>query len=161
MTKIRETALPGFGLRFDFATKEGKRVGVVSHKTGRFELFVGGSDDPDAPVEMLELDSDERLALAEILGGSRIVEQLNSLQQHIEGLAIDWLPVAAASPYAGRTIGDTQARRRTGVSIVAILRDGTAVPAPGPDEPIDTGNVLVVVGTPEGIGRLTNLLRSS
>jgi TrkA domain protein len=88
-----------------------------------------------------------------------VVEHLADLQR-IEGLAIDWLAVRPGSPYAGRTIADTQARSRTGVSIVAVLRDRGAIPAPTPDVRLDAGDTLVVVGTTEGISALTDLLGS-
>jgi TrkA domain protein len=64
------------------------------------------------------------------------------------------------SPFAGRTIGDTGARTRTGVSIVAVLRAGSAHPAPGPEFGLRVADVLVVVGTPRGIEELVVLLRS-
>jgi TrkA domain protein len=79
----------------------------------------------------------------------------------VEGLAIDRLPLTASSPYAGRTIGDTGARTRTGVSIVAVLRETAAFPAPGPEFGLEIGDILVVVGTPRGIEELAILLRSS
>lgn len=158
MPEIRETALPGVGLRHDFRTKDGRVVGVISHRTERFELFIAGADDPDSPDDTLILTDEERRALAELLGGSQITEHLAKLQQDVEGLAIDWVPVPEASPFAGRTIGDTQARTRTGVSIVAVLRNGTAAPAPGPEQQLAVDDTLVVVGTSEGIQRLIELL---
>ena len=60
----------------------------------------------------------------------------------------------------GGTIGDTGARTRTGVSVVAILREGSAHPAPGPEAELRAGDTLVVVGTPRGIEELAVLLRS-
>jgi TrkA domain protein len=88
-----------------------------------------------------------------------VVEHLADLQR-IEGLAIDWLAIRSGSPYAGRTIADTQARSRTGVSIVAVLRDGSAIPAPTPDVRLQAGDTLVVVGTIDGISALADLLGS-
>ena len=51
----------------------------------------------------------------------------------------------------GRTIGETQLRRRTGVSIVAMLRGDQTVPSPGPEEVLHADDTAVVVGTPEAI----------
>ena len=64
------------------------------------------------------------------LGVSQVAKELAELEQDVEGLAVDRLPLAGGSPFAGRTIGDTGARTRTGVSIVAVLRDGSALPPP-------------------------------
>jgi TrkA domain protein len=43
---------------------------------------------------------------------------------------------------------------------VAVLRAGSANPAPGPEFGLRAGDVLVVVGTPRGIEELAILLRS-
>ena len=43
--EVEEVALPGIGLRHDFQTRHGRRVGVVSHLTGKRELLVYGIAD--------------------------------------------------------------------------------------------------------------------
>jgi TrkA domain protein len=156
--EIRETTLPGVGLRHDFATRSGRQLGVISHRTGRRDLIVYNRRDPDAAQEVVRLTSEESDTLAELLGSSRVVARLAQLQQQVEGLAIDWLPIVAGSPYAGGTIADTQARTRTGVSIVAVLHNDTATPAPQPDFRFQVGDTLVVVGTTAGIKALSRLL---
>ncbi len=158
MADITEVKLPGLGVRYEFTTQEGKRVGVVSHRSGRKELYFPDPDDPDAFKRMLGLTDEDARALAEILGASRVAEELAGLQQRIEGLAIDWLPVRDDSPYVGHTIGDARVRTRTGVSIVAMLREDQAIPAPGPDTEIAAGDFLVVVGTTRGIEEVVELL---
>jgi TrkA domain protein len=110
--------------------------------------------------ESVTLDEEEARTLAELLGTSRVVEDLGKLRQRIEGLAIDWLQIEVGSPFAGRTIGDTGARTRTGVSVVAVVRDEIAIPAPGPDQQLEAGDTLVVVGTPRGIEDLAVILRT-
>lgn len=160
MSEVNETRLPGLGVRYDFITTRGSRVGVVHHRTGRRELLLYDPDDPDTSQAVVALDEDDSRTLAEILGGARVEEQLADLKQHVEGLAIDWLPVVADTPYAGRTIAATEARSRTGTSIVAVLRGDDAIPAPGPEQQLEGGDTLVVVGTPRGIEDLAVLLRT-
>jgi TrkA domain protein len=156
---IHETALPGVGLRHDFTTRTGRQLGVITHRTGRRDLLVYDREDSDACREVVELTGDEAEALGELLGADRVVEHLAELQR-IEGLAIDWLAVRSGSRYADHTIADTQARSRTGVSIVALLRGGGAIPAPTPDVRLEAGDTLVVVGTTDGISALSDLLGS-
>jgi TrkA domain protein len=156
---IQETNLPGVGLRHNFTTRAGRQLGVVTHRTGRRDLLVYDREDPDACQEVVQLTDEEADALAELLGAARLVEHLVALQR-VEGLAIDWLPIRPGSPYAGRVIADTQARSRTGVSIVAILRGDGAIPAPTPDARLEPGDTVVVVGTPQGVKDLSALLGS-
>ena len=157
---IQETALPGVGLRHDFTTRAGRQLGVVSYRTGRRDLLLYDRDDPDTCQEVIRLTQEEADTLADLLGTARLTGRLAELQQRIEGLAIDWLPIRLDSPYAGRTIADTQARSRTGVSIVAILHGNGAIPAPTPDARLDPGDTLVVVGTTKGVKDLSKLLGS-
>ena len=158
--EIQETALPGVGLRHDFTTRAGRQLGVVTHRTGRRDLLLYDRDDPDATQEVIRLTQEEADTLADLLGTARLTGRLAELQQRIEGLAIDWLPIRPGSPYAGRDIADTQARSRTGVSIVAILHGNGAIPAPTPDARLDPGDTLVVVGTTKGVKDLSKLLGS-
>jgi TrkA domain protein len=160
MTDVRETNLPGVGIRYEFTTSEGRRLGVVHHRTGRRELVIYDREDPDTARETVRLDENESRTLAEMLGGAGVADELEKLRQSVEGLAIDWLPVVPETPYVGRTIGDTRARTRTGTSIVAVIRHDGAVPAPGPDFRLEEGDTLVVVGTDRGIEDLAVLLRT-
>ena len=50
-------------------------------------------------------------------------------------------------------------RTRTGSSIVAVIRDGESIPAPGPDFPLLAGDVIVGVGTAEGLASMRELIR--
>jgi TrkA domain protein len=68
--------------------------------------------------------------------------------------------VRADSVYVGRTIGDARIRTRTGVSVVAIVRGEEAVPAPGPEERLQSADYLVVVGTAGGVEQTVELLRN-
>ena len=160
MGDIQEVKLPGVGVRYEFETADGNRIGVVSHRSGLREVYASKRDDPDEFRRLLGLSPDDARTLAELLGATRVAEQLAELQQRIEGLAIDWLPVRADSPFVGGPLGDTQMRARTGVSVVAIVRGEEAVPAPGPEVLVESGDYLVVVGTARGIEEAVALLRT-
>lgn len=160
MADVHEIKLPGLGIRYEFKTARGNRMGVVHHRTGRRELLVYDPKDPDVCRDVVALDEDDSRTLAELLGGSHVEEQLERLHQEVEGLAIDWLPVPAGTPFAGRVLGDTQARTRTGVSVVAVLRGTEAFPSPEPGFALEADDTLVVVGTPRGIEELAVILRT-
>ena len=160
MGEIQEVKLPGVGVRYEFETADGNRIGVISHRSGLREVYAAKREDPDEFRRVLGLSPDDARTLAELLGATRVSQQLSELQQRIEGLAIDWLPVRSDSPFAGRAVGDTQMRSRTGVSVVAIVRGDDAMPAPGPEVRVESGDYLVVVGTARGIEEAVTLLRS-
>jgi TrkA domain protein len=156
--EVEEVRLPGVGVRHDFQTRSGRRVGVVSHRTGRRDLVVYDTRDPDACSEVVKLATDEADALAELLGAPRIVERLASIRDQATELLVERLPIVAGSPYAGRTLGETQARTKTGASVVAVLRGDRMIASPGPDFEFEPNDVVVVVGTPQGIEAVAQIL---
>lgn len=159
MPDVEETLLPGVGVRHEFTTTGGERLALLTHRSGRREIAVFDRDDPDACRTVLHLSIDDTRTLGELLGTSQVSEAVLGAQQ-IEGLALDWLTVAAGSRYDGASIADGAFRSQTGASIVAIVRRGSTIPAPEPATTFEAGDVLVAVGTRDGLNRLRTLLDS-
>ncbi|WP_155374977.1 cation:proton antiporter regulatory subunit [Catellatospora vulcania] len=157
---VEKTALPGIGLRHEFQTKRGQHAAVVSHVSGRRDIVIYHPDDPDTAVATLSLNTDEANGIAELLGTSRIVERLADLRRQVVGLLTVQVPVIAGSPFDGRTLGDTQARTRTGASIVAVIRGGEILASPRPDFVFQPGDLAVAVGTAEGTAAVTDILNN-
>ena len=161
MADVRETKLPGVGVRHEFTTDDGEHVGVLVHRDGRRELLVYDRDDPDACRWMLSMSVADTRTIGELLGASRVTEEVDAVvRQEIEGLSIEWMEVPEGSPAAGRTIGDGEYRTKTGASIVAVIRGDKTIPAPGPDQAMYEGDVIVAVGTNEGLVRVREILRT-
>jgi TrkA domain protein len=158
MTDIQETQLPGVGIRHDFETAEGRRLGVITHRAGRRDLLLYSADDPDACTSTVHLSDDEAHVLADVLGGSRVARSVAETLQSVDGIAIDWLLVTAAWECAGHPLRDMNLRERTGVTVVAVVRDGQTIPAPGPDLEIHADDIVVVVGTPQGVATAFEML---
>ncbi len=161
MTAVEETRLPGVGIRHDFVTGAGKRIGMLSHFSGRRELLIYDDRDPDACREIVELDEDDTRLLAELLGADHVAEHLIGLQQSLKGLAIDWLPVEAqaAGADAGGAARDVGLVGEAGVSVVAVIRAGEPVPAPPARFALRAGDTVVVVGAPQAIRQALARLR--
>jgi TrkA domain protein len=156
---VEVTPLPGIGVRKDFATRNGRRVGVVTHRDGHVELIVSKTDDPDACLASLPLTNDEAGALANLLGAPQLVAQLTEEHRDLPGINTKQLPIRGASPFDGRTLGDTAMRTRTGVSVVAVMRAGQVHPSPTPDFNLTAGDVLVAVGTSDGLESAVKILK--
>ncbi|WP_129668018.1 cation:proton antiporter regulatory subunit [Phytoactinopolyspora endophytica] len=156
--RVEKTDLPGIGVRHEVSTASGQRIGVVAHHDGRRDLIYFDPDDPDSCKASVPLTDSEAEALADVLGTSIMLSQLANIHEHADGLLTEQVSIPADSPYAGRPLGDTQARTRTGVSIVAVLRSDEAVPSPGPDYVLSAGDIVVAVGTRKGLDKLGELL---
>jgi TrkA domain protein len=148
--EVVKTALPGIGLRHEFRTEKGQAAAVVSHVSGRRDLVIYKPQDPDSILVTLSLSPDEANGVAELLGTSRIVERLADLRKQVgTGLATVQVPIMVGSPYDGRTLADTQTRTRTGASIVGVVRAGGLIGSPRPDFVFHSGDIVVLVGTPD------------
>jgi TrkA domain protein len=149
------TTLPGIGTRYDLTTEGGRHVSVVVHTDGRRFLSFHDPEDDDNCRASVPLDPGEAAALSQLL----LPSPTDALPTAIEiDLVTLQIPITARSPYSGRTLGDTQARSRTGASIVAVLRRTGATPSPTPDFRFATGDTLVVVGTREGVDAVADLI---
>lgn len=144
---VRQTRLPGIGVKFGFTTAHGSRVTVIQHNDGDREVYVHRRASDDDPAVVLELADDEARQLGALLGGAyerpRIVEEL---EMALGELSIEWTPVPDTSPWIGRTLADCAFRVRAGVTVIAILRDPEPISGAQPDDVILSGDTLVVVG---------------
>jgi TrkA domain protein len=155
---VKRTDLPGIGTSHVVTTARGRRIGIVSHRSGRRDLVVYAKEDPDTSVVSVALSADEANAIAEYLGTARIVEQLAEMQRQVAGLVTEQLVIAPGSPYDGRTLGDTRARTRTGASIVAVVRGNEVIASPRPDFGLLARDLIVVVGTAAGAEGVATIL---
>lgn len=160
MADVSETRLPGVGVRYEFTTEDGERIGVLLHRGGRREVLVYEPDDPDICTTVMHLSVKDTRTLAELLGATRVSQVTAAVQQAIEGLSIDWLRVADDSEFVGRTMAEAMIRTRTGVSIVAVVRNTETIPAPEADFSFESGDVAVAVGTPAGLDAVRSMLGS-
>jgi TrkA domain protein len=155
---VTETLLPAVGIRYEFTTAAGTHMGVLSHRDGRADLLVFDAGDPDRPRFTVRLTESEAGGLADLLGAPRIAERFADLTREVPGLETAQLDLPEASPFAGRTLADTRARTRTGASVVALVRGEDVIASPLPSEKLYAGDVLVVIGTADGLDRVKRLL---
>lgn len=155
---VAVTQLPGLGTQQDFITRSGNRIGVITYRDGRFELIVSDPEDPDTVATSVDLTAEESSALANLLGAPHLVSQLSEQQREVTGVSTWQLPVNRNSPYDGHALGETEMRTRTSTSIVAVVREGAVHPSPRPDFVFEGGDLVVIVGTTEGLQTASEIL---
>jgi TrkA domain protein len=153
---LRKTVLPGVGARYDLATEDGVHLSVVIKHDGGRVLGFQDPDDDDVCRDAARLAPHEARALATLLAPEGPAAHLHD--SVVIDLVTEHIPITSGAPYSGRTLGDTRARTRTGASIVAVIRRTAAVPSPTPDFRFATGDILVVVGTREGVDAVADLI---
>lgn len=147
--RLSSTPLPGIGVRYDLTTREQRRLSVVAHRDGARTLNAYQEDDPDACALSVRLTSGEAAALIDAMMPTHHSPSLLSTTEL--GLVAERIELPSVSHWNGRLLGDTRLRTETGVSIVAVLRRAEAVPSPRPDFRLIGGDILIVIGTREGV----------
>lgn len=158
---FEETPLPGIGIRREITVAAGRRVGVIIHRDGRSELMISRQGDPDATLASIPLTVEEAAALGGLLGGAQLVAQLSAEHRDMPGVSTQQFLIDGATPYSGRTLGDTRLRTLTGSSVVAVVRAGDVIPSPRPDFVLQAGDLLIVVGTTTGLSAAAEILHPS
>jgi len=145
--ELSETRLPGIGVKFSFRTAHGGRLTVIQHNEGLREIYFFQRADDDEPTAVIQLEDDEARQLGAIVGGAyerpKIVEEL---EMALGELTIEWIPVPDDSPAIGKSLAECAFRARTGITIIAILREPEPVTGAQPTDVIQKGDTLVTVG---------------
>jgi TrkA domain protein len=143
---LRETRLPGVGVKYTLRLDEGTRLAIILHNDGQRELYVFQHDDED-PRAVVRFDDDEARQLGAVLGGAyerpKIVEEL---EMALGELSIEWVRVPDDSPTIGKTLAELGFRANTGITVIAILREPEPVTGAQPDDVIMRDDTLVTVG---------------
>jgi TrkA domain protein len=142
---LRETRLPGIGIRYSFVTADGTSVAVIQHNDGLREVYVRGRRD-DEPTTF-RLHDDEARQVGALLGGAyerpRIVEDL---ELALGELQIEWIRVPDDSPAIGKTLAECAFRSLANITVIAILREPEPITGAQPSDRIERGDTLVTVG---------------
>ena len=144
---LRETRLPGIGVKYAFRIAQGGRLAVIMHNDGQREIYYYRRADDDEPTTVIELHDDEARQLGAVIGGAyerpKIVEEL---EMALGELQIEWIGVPDSSPAIDKTLAECGLRARTGVTVIAILREPEPVSGAQPEDYIQKGDTLVAVG---------------
>ncbi|MEU4970078.1 cation:proton antiporter regulatory subunit [Streptomyces smyrnaeus] len=143
------TPLPGIGARYDLTTHEHRHLSVVAHRDGTRTLNAYRADDPEECSLSLRLTAGEAESLIDALMPSHHSPSLLSTTDL--GLVAERIELSVSSYWNGRVLGEMRMRTETGASVVAVLRRADAIPSPTPDFRLAGGDILIVIGTREGV----------
>ncbi|MGH3030996.1 MAG: hypothetical protein ACRDNE_09585, partial [Gaiellaceae bacterium] len=68
-TELRETRLPGVGVKYTCQTAHGGRLTVILHNEGLREIYWFRHADDDEPQAVIQLEDDEARQLGAVIGG--------------------------------------------------------------------------------------------
>ncbi len=85
-------------------------------------------------------------------------EMLDELAKFLQTTATRTHYLDKQSPACGKTIAEVHLRAKSGVTIIAIVRNGHPTPNPPTDFKLDPGDVLVLVGSHKQLDDADKLL---
>jgi TrkA domain protein len=139
--------LPGVGTRVDFVDEDGSKFCVVNRDDGTVELYMPGTGEDRTTIHLSDAAAH---ALGALLAGRYELTPTLPMRADrvLGGLTFDWVHVPRSGRAADKSIADLEVRKRTGVTIVAILRGTVPIVAPEPTTKLEAGDDIVIVCRP-------------
>lgn len=147
--EVREATLPGIGKKYVMPLRVGGNLAIIVRPDGERQVF-HFLDDEDRPCDVIKVDRDEAQQVANLLGRAMVgAPELDKLELVLGALEIEWVRLNDDSHLAGRTLADSELRRRTGASVVAVIRGDDAIPNPPIDTVFEPDDMLLLIGDDE------------
>jgi CPA2 family monovalent cation:H+ antiporter-2 len=74
------------------------------------------------------------------------LSQLRSAEHHFD---LEWISISSHSALCDQAIGEAEIRKKTGVSVVGVLRDDKLEPNPGPQFRLQEKDLVAIIGSGE------------
>ena len=148
---IREVELPGVGKKYTLDTQAKGQLVIVLHQSGKREIyhFAKGKTVPD---EMIALTAEEAQHVGGILSQTYFQAAPDpSTALVMKELTLEWQSLPSGHPMTGKTIEELAVRKRTGATIVAVLRAGKAIINPEPGEQLRAEDTLMFIGNADQV----------
>lgn len=155
----RETELPGIGTKHTIDLSAGGQLVVIDHRVGHWEL--ARIDEDGVTTTLLQLQPREAGELARILARGEIAQEEARKQLLLREFSLEWVTLKESSSLCGQSLAGSDVRARTGVSVIAILREDGSILNPPPDTHFAADDTLVVMGRAEQVERFVATFGSS
>ena len=158
---VYESDLPGVGKKHEVELGDGARLVIVTHNSGKREVFRRADADSDSE-KLFELSDQLARQVGTLLEGAYFQPvQTDEIETLLgDNTLLEWVEVDADSPVAGKTLAESNLRQATGASVIAIERDDEGViVSPGGDTVVEAGDTLVVIGPSEACHDVLSTVR--
>lgn len=161
MLEVKEADLPAIGKKFTIETEAEETVVIIMRLTGEREVY-RFLKDKEEPESVTNLTEEEARTIGNILAGAYFEPvHEKAVELVMKQLSMEWIKVEEDSPLANKTIGEVGIRKKTGVSVISILRDAKYIPNPLPSEAMHVGDTLVVLGSSEQMKKFLSFIGKS
>jgi TrkA domain protein len=156
---VYESDLPGVGKKHEIELGDGSRLVVVTHNTGKREVYRRQDEDADSE-KLFELPDQLARQVGTILEGAYFQPvRSQSIETLLGGdTLIEWVEVPEGSELAGKTLRETDLRQETGANVILVQRGDMTITNPGGDTELRVGDTLLAVGPREACRTFQSLV---
>jgi TrkA domain protein len=156
---VYESDLPGVGKKHEIELGDGSQLVIVTHNTGKREMFRRATPDADSE-KLLELPDQLARQVGTILEGAYFQPvRSQSIETLLGGdTVIEWVEVPEGSDLDGTTLGEADLRQETGANVIVVQRGETTITNPGGDTELRAGDTLLAVGPREACQTFESLV---
>jgi CPA2 family monovalent cation:H+ antiporter-2 len=90
---------------------------------------------------------------------SREATTFSDLNSHMSDVEVCSIRLEGGSPFAGKSLAQTQLRKKHGVTLLAIRRGVEVLSNPDGETVLLAGDLLIVMGTPGNVARMAEAAR--
>lgn len=157
---VYESDLPGVGKKHEVELGDGERLVIVTHNSGKREVFHRADADSDSE-KLFELSDKLARQVGTLLEGAYFQPVRSDRIETLLGgdTMLEWVDVGPNSPVAGKTLAGANLRQATGASVIAIERGDDVLVSPGGDAVVEAGDTLVVIGATEACRDVLSTVR--
>lgn len=146
---FKETDLPGIGKKYTLQLANKQDIAIIIHLSGKREIFYFNDPDEDPQFHFVMNEDEAQLVGSILLGSYFKPEQEQQKELLMDKLSIEWLTIENNCSLIGKSILQSEIRKLTGVTIIAIIRNKESIINPMPEEIIKEKDTLVIVGNRE------------
>ncbi len=145
---FREADLPGIGKKYSITLEGGVILTLVIHNTGKREIYILDEEEGE-PSCVFTLGEEEAKELGFLLAGTTYQPVApDRMEIFMREMVMEWVKVGPSSILVNKTIAEAQIRKKTGASVLAVIRGEEMMVSPDPYETtIRSGDTLIVAGT--------------
>ncbi|MFA9557533.1 cation:proton antiporter regulatory subunit [Evansella sp. AB-rgal1] len=156
--QVKMADLPGIGKKISFITAEESMIVLIVHHTGKRELYFFHDQDNDEADFSINLTANETRELgAQLLGAVFQPVDSDKMKMLKSQIVTEWIKLDQDSIIVNKTIGQSEVRKKTGVSIVGIFRKDDVIASPDIDEMLLEGDTVMAIGKQEEITKFEQL----
>lgn len=143
---------------------------VLSAKVLKPDIYIIARSDDDSVVSKLRMAGADRIVNPYSIGGQRLADFVinpylvdfieKGFAHGVSGLSIEQLQIPPDSHCINRSMKELDIRKKSGATILAIIRDDTPILNPHGDFTLNEGDQLVAMGNTEQLSALNQLMIS-